>query len=341
MAGIESWLPIHMYQPSLRFQRIHILPMFTYQAYGLHILSEVPCPELHAEDGLAFPPDVTIRLEPPVAEVSLSIGEDYFQVSPGLFHLTIPKVARYTVKDGNSISIQPQAGTPIDQVRLFMLGSSMGALLYQRGLFPLHGSAVSTRWGAMIFVGPQGMGKSTLAAHFLRRGYSLLSDDVCAIVPSADQVRVLPALAQVRLCEDAYSRLGQPADAQFNVDKFVVPVRHAYCRQSAPLRAIHLLENQEEDHPQFSPIRGFDRIRCLLENLYRPEYLKGQSTQNDLLRMAGSIAQQTEVIQASRRRDPQKIDDFIDFLELAWEQKFGTFQEQAQNQCAPLKQATR
>lgn len=317
------------------------MSIFVYQAYGLLIHSQIQCPELSPASGSSTLPDVTIRLAQPVSAVCEPGEESCFQVLPGAFRLFISGVARYIVENGNSILIEPQAGVPIDKVRLFLLGSAMGALLYQRGLFPLHGSAVNTKWGAMIFVGPQGMGKSTLAAHFLRRGYTLLSDDVCAIIPAADRISVLPALAQMRLCEDAWQRLGQPGDACFNVDKFVVPMNQGYCNQPVPLRAIHILGNLDSGEPQFLPIRGFDRIRCLLENLYRPEFLKGQATQSDLMRMAGAVAQKAAVVQVSRQRDPQKIEACIDFLELAWAQNFDTFQERGQDECAPLKQATR
>jgi hypothetical protein len=174
----------------------------------------------------------------------------------------------------------------------------------------------------MIFVGAQGVGKSTLAAQFYRRGYRLLSDDVCAVTTRLGDLQVLPALAQLRLCADAYERLDSLQNARFHVDKFVISMNGGYCPESAPLTAIHVLADQESGGPQFEVLRGFDRVERLLENLYRPQYLQGQETQSDLMRLAGQIAQRAPIVKVSRKRDPETIDGLIDFLEAAWAKHF-------------------
>jgi hypothetical protein len=126
----------------------------------------------------------------------------------------------------------------------------------------------------------------------------------------------------MRLCADAYERLGEREGARFHVDKFVVPLAEQYCAQMVPLTAIHVLANRDEPGAEFSILHGFDRVQRLLENLYRPHYLKGQGTQNDLMRLAGLIAQKATIVQVSRRRDTEKIDTLVDFLESAWSQHF-------------------
>lgn len=268
---------------------------------------------------------------PPSSTVSEDLENGHFEVRPGLFRLAVPGVAQYRVEHGNKILIQPVADASPEDIRLFLMGSTMGALLYQRGLFPLHGSAVETRWGAMIFAGAQGTGKSTLAAQFHKNGYRLLSDDVCALSASADGVEILPGLARFRLCADAYERLGAPAEAQFNVDKFVVAMGDGYCPISMPLRAIHILSDQEAaEAPNFEVLCGFDRVQRVLENLYRPHYLKGQKTQADLMRMAGLIAQNSTLVAVTRRRDATTIEGQVDFLETAWATHFDSSLPQEQ-----------
>jgi hypothetical protein len=236
--------------------------------------------------------------------------------------MAVRGVAHYVVEEGTRISIEPLAGAAPEEIRLFLLGSAMGALLYQRGLFPLHGSAVETPWGAMIFLGAPGAGKSTLASQFHRRGYRLLSDDVCAVARTPEGLEVLPALAQVRLCADAYERLGTPPGARFNVDKFVVPMGEGYCSEPIALRGIHILGEHEMEAPEFEVLRGFDRVQRLLDNLYRPQYLEGQRAQRDLMLLAGTIAHEATIATVSRRRDPKAIDGLIDFLESAWAERF-------------------
>jgi len=298
------------------------MSLYKYWAYGLCIHSELACPELPLHPQPTAGPDVSICLSPPVRSTLDPMEHCYFEVRPGLFRLAIEGVAQYTVQDGSSIVIEPVIDASPEKVRLFLLGSTMGALLYQRGLFPLHGSAVETPWGAMIFVGAQGAGKSTLAAQFHHSGYRLLSDDVCAVTATADGLRILPALAHVRLCADAYERLGTPAGARFDIDKYVVPMGEGYCPDPVPLRAIHVLSDQDGDVPQVVELRGFDRVQRLLENLYRPHFLEGQQTQADLMRLAGRIARETPLLSVTRRRDVARIAGLVSFLEKDWAQRF-------------------
>ncbi len=313
------------------------MPLNAYWAYGLRIQAELVCPELPPHPEGTGSPDVTIEMLPPAPPASEAPANACFEVRAGSFRLSVPGAAKYRVEGGRRIFIEPFPDAPPEKIRLFLLGSVMGALLYQRGLFPLHGSAVETPWGAMIFVGTQGAGKSTLAAQFLRRGYRLLSDDVCAVETTPDGLRILPALGHFRLCADAYERLGSPQGGRFEVDKFVVPMGEGYCPQPMPLTAIHLLrlcDSQTQGAgvaPAFQVLSGFDRVRCLLENLYRPQYLKGQRTQGDLMRLAGVIAQKATMAAVTRRWNPDEVDGLVDFLESAWAQRFAVIGSEEKN----------
>jgi hypothetical protein len=302
------------------------MPLNQYWAYGLRIQADMDCPELPSVSGETGSPDadVTIRLLPPAANALESLENGYYEVQPGVFRLIVPGVGMYRVEEGRRIFIAPLPDAPADKLRLFLLGSAMGALLYQRGLFPLHGSAIETPWGAMIFVGAQGAGKSTLAAQFHRKGYRLLSDDVCAVAALPEGLQILPALAQFRLCADAYERLGTTLGVRFDVDKYVVPMGEGYCPHPVPLRAIHILVDHDSSTPVFEVLRGFDRVQRLLENLYRPHYLKGQGTQSDLMRMAGLIAQTATIVAVTRRRDTEAIEGLVGFLESAWAEHFAS-----------------
>ncbi len=301
-----------------------MMPTHAYRVYGLRVRTEIACPGLPDDPHPDRAPDVSIRLLPPLAQAAPPLENGYYEVRPGTFRLAVQGVGRYLVEQGSRISVEPLAGAAPEEICLFLMGSVLGALLYQRGLFPLHGCAVETRWGAMIFVGPQGVGKSTLAAQFFRRGYRLLSDDVCAVDFSHGALSVLPALAHLRLCADAYLRLDSPSGAAFHVDKFIVPMHDRYCPHPVPLRAVHVLADSAHATPSFALLHGFDRVRQLLHNLYRPQFLQGQQTQSRLMHAALHIAQDASVAAVSRRRDPHQLDGFIDFLEASWSTHFAS-----------------
>ncbi len=99
------------------------------------------------------------------------------------FLFLIPETAIYCIEDGARITVAPLAGADADKVRVYLLGTCMGALLMLRRMLPLHGSAVVIDGRAYSFLGDSGVGKSTLAAALVHRGYPFLSDDVIAAIP--------------------------------------------------------------------------------------------------------------------------------------------------------------
>ncbi len=66
-----------------------------------------------------------------------------------------------------------------DEVRAYLLGAVFGALCHQRGITPLHASAIDVADGCVAFVGASGAGKSTLVAALARRGHQIIADDEC------------------------------------------------------------------------------------------------------------------------------------------------------------------
>ena len=88
----------------------------------------------------------------------------------------------------------------------------MGALLIQRKIVPLHGSAIEIDGKAYAVIGESGAGKSTLASAFLSQGYKLLSDDVIAVTFSQNQTPfVIPAYPQQKLWQTSLDQFEMEA----------------------------------------------------------------------------------------------------------------------------------
>ena len=292
--------------------------MLSYMAYGLQIASEFLLPELTPHPGTH--PDVYIQIGSGSAEVPRSCCTDARlpkQSRP--FILTVPSVARYLIVNGKRIWIEPDADSTEANVRLFLLGSALGALLLQRGLLPLHASAIQTANGAALFVGPSGRGKSTLAAALAQRGYAMLSDDVAALdVDDAGQVVAFPSMPYMRLWADAAAQLQRPTEGQRRVqpslDKYLLPVAR-FCAEPLPVRAIYALHVGQSPDIRLQPVDYQQRFEILANNTYRAEFLAGLGVLQTHFRLVATVANRVPVYRMTRPNHPFLLDALVDRIE--------------------------
>src|ERR1700761_774974 len=159
-----------------------------YDLGGITLLSEILLPELPEVQPHAFtahPVNVWVveNIEQPSGAVELD--PDCFATATQFF-LRIPGLASYRVDRGSQILVRAEPGaSPLD-VRAYLLGTLFIVLCQQRGLLPIHASAITNGNGVIAFVGRSGHGKSSLAAHLAQRGFSVVGDDVCLIDPATN-----------------------------------------------------------------------------------------------------------------------------------------------------------
>ncbi|WDZ55578.1 dephospho-CoA kinase [Paenibacillus polymyxa] len=177
-----------------------------YTAFGLRIASELNLPELLLAAPEEAVEDVVIR-QVDLTAWSGQLEQANFVMLDERFMFQIPGTAIYAVREGKEIEVSIFSGADPDTVRLFVLGTCMGALLMQRRILPIHGSAVVIGGRAYAFVGESGTGKSTLAAAFRQAGYQMVSDDVIAVKATTSSAIVYPAYPQQKLGLDSLLQL--------------------------------------------------------------------------------------------------------------------------------------
>ncbi|MBO7744936.1 aldolase [Paenibacillus sp. MWE-103] len=244
-----------------------------YRAFGLAIASGIDLPELLADADPAGEADVVIRREDLTARWrERAEADDYYAFGDGEFMLRIEGTGIYRVRDGREITVSPEEGATETAIRLYLLGTCMGALLFQRQLLPLHGSAVVIGGRAYAFVGDSGAGKSTLAAALLQRGYPLLTDDVVAVTLTRDRVPyVIPAYPQQKLWQESIDRLGMQ-DGRYvplYATKFAIPVAQRFCSDPVPLAGVFELVKTDGDRAELRRLRGLERLPTVRYHTYR------------------------------------------------------------------------
>lgn len=251
-------------------------PLTRYRCYGLVLASEIELPDLGAPLDPDTPADVVVRVGaltgPPQGAAALPYGLWREGAAAGV---EVPDVGRYEARDGRELVVDPVAGADPRSVRLFLLGSMLGAVLMQRGHLVLHGNAVRVGDACAVVVGRSGAGKSTLAAEFDRRGLDVLSDDV---VPVDSAGMALPGHPRIKLWDDALERLGVGTEQLDRVtpdhEKFQLPLTRTEVGP-LPLRWVYVLERHSGDELSLERVRGATTFSLLHEHTYRNELVHG------------------------------------------------------------------
>ncbi len=288
-----------------------------YACYQLVIDSAIELPELHAASDDSAAIDVTF-VRASLREDGSACGEQrgpYLWMGPGKMWLRVPGVARYQVEDGRRILFDADPGVDDASVRLFLLGSAIGALLAQRGLMVLHGNAVRVANGAMVCVGPSGAGKSTLAAALMQRGHEVIADDVVAIDAQGD---VLPGLPRIKLWNDAAQHLSVATEGLARIrpgfDKFSLPMAATDSAPPASLRSLYVLGSHREDVVTVTPLRGIETFKVLQENLYRARILRAMSPLPEHLALCGRLAREARIARVQRPERGFAMDALVEAL---------------------------
>ena len=241
--------------------------------------SEIPLPELLPAGEVRGRDVVEIRLGTlPEALANAHRVAPALHYADGEVLLTIEGVGRYLVRGGREIVVDPAAGGSERNLRLFLLGSALGLLCYQRDLLPLHANAIVADGGAYAFAGPSGAGKSTLAAHFGRAGYPVLCDDVCVISFSGEVPLAWPGLPRLKLWGDAAAAFGHDRrdldQAIEGLDKYHVPLAAAAAPAPVPFRRLYLLARAGEGEAEaIIRLRGLEAMEAVMGQAYRGLYI--------------------------------------------------------------------
>jgi hypothetical protein len=306
---------------------------YFYTVYGLRIASEIVLPELLPDDGNGDS-DVSIILQP----LSLDLeGADsksaWFQYHDGICQIRVQSVAKYRIERGLTIFIDPEPDAAPENVRLFLLGTVMGALMYQRNRLPLHTGALLTASGLWAFTGHSGAGKSTLVAELhLRQGYPLFSDDVAVVaINDHDEPVVYPGPPRIKLWQDALGHFGINKHTLIpdlvRTEKYHLQIEQGFCVEPLPLQGIIVLERASNgEQPNLTRICGMNALQLLLTSqaLYRLEIGRHVGDPRRQFLMLNMLLKQTQVYRYQRPWSLSDLDNslqpLLDLIELSIDQ---------------------
>jgi hypothetical protein len=294
----------------------------TYHIFGLNISSGIPLPALpvlHSQPDVT--PDVIIEYgKTPAALTNPHIKGVRYQAGPGEFLLHVDHVACYYVQDGRRVTVMPETGVGADEILLFLMGSAMGALLHQRNVLVLHAGAIAVNGKSVVFSGPSGIGKSTLAAGFHQRGYPFLADDVCAIMTVNGHPAVIPGFPRLKLWADVLKKLNTDKDELKSVrwgkdlEKYFLPVESIQ-DTPVPLKSVFVLETTNTDKMEITALKGAEKIDPLIDNTYRLHFLEGLGGKKDHFKQCATVAAKVAVYRTVRPNRGFLLKELMELLE--------------------------
>lgn len=292
-----------------------------YTVHGLNVSSTLELPDL----ALADPGIAGVDVEILEGDVPESLGDQatvggYWQAESTKLLFEAPGIARYLVSDGRRILFQRCVEPAADEhaIRVYMLGTALGALLHQRGLFALHASGVATPSGAWLFTGHSGAGKSTLVAWLHRRfGWPILSDDVTVTDIADGNIHARSGIPRLRLWRDALSALSVPEEGLtrdlVRFDKFQLPVSATHAGPIR-LRGLILLEAAVGDTSSLTRLRGHEALATVMGSIYRPEFAELWRAPGSMFLESAKTASCMKVLRFSRPRSLEDYDLHLDPL---------------------------
>lgn len=250
--------------------------VYRYKAFGLILNSVLKLPEcLQCQPMDDARAQVFIRVKP-LTEVWEHVAKPkkLLHCEENRVMFKVPDTALFAIEEGCRIWVSPFEEADMDKLRLYILGTCMGVILMQRGILPLHGSAVAINGKVYALVGHSGAGKSTLATVLTRKGYPLLSDDVIAVSLKEHEGPVVhPSYPQQKLWIDSIQKLSLEESSLsplFERElKFAVPISDRFCKESLPLSGVIELVQGHGNNAKLCQIQGLERLALLNRHTYR------------------------------------------------------------------------
>jgi len=289
---------------------------YYYSVYGLNICSELELPELSPAQG--HKTDVSIGFgEVPEHLPEVRGSGILFEAGVNDFLFKFEGIGRYRVQNGNRILIQAEKDALPSEVRLLLLGSSIGALLHQRGLLAIHGSAITDGKQTVVFSGQSGVGKSTLAAGLQELGYTVIADDISVIGQNGSgDFRVENGIPNLKLWKDVLVHLKQSDEltkVRPQLEKYRKPF--PVMKEETPaLSKVVILNPSNSKDFLYSEILGRDKFHLLRENTYRLQFIDKMNQTEVHFRSLSQLLGSIQLFEVSRPLNPLNILEFAKYI---------------------------
>jgi hypothetical protein len=287
---------------------------------GWHTRSEIPLTAVPTSLRGGERADILIHIAPGRSPEAKNLGRGVLEHSGEGWLIKIQGVADFEVIGGREIRVWPAAGATQKDIENFLFGLVWATLCHQRGVLPLHASAVTTKGGIAAFAGPSGAGKSTTAALMGSLGYELVTDDVLPISFNREQVPgAWPYLRRLKLHGDPIVQLAltrsEMVSEKLEKEKYFVRPKCVADDKWSRLERIYLLENDSVDsRTPIDQITGAEAVRALVDHTYYLNFVVDSRLFRDHLALCTQLVSKIPIYRLRRSpslRIEEELGSFI------------------------------
>jgi|LGVF01.2.fsa_nt_gb energy-coupling factor transporter ATP-binding protein EcfA2 len=252
--------------------------MYSYKAFGLIIHTDIIFNELipsQSDQPHLIIENGTIQINSGDFDEDL-INNGNRKITRNKYYLNINGIAKYYAESGKKITIEAYDNALSQDINLYLLGSCIGAVLYQRKILPIHGSCININEKGVLLTGRSGAGKSTIASVLFNSGNTMLTDDVAVTkINKFDEIMVEPSYPSQKLWDDTIERSDRNYDQKCLIrsdndhNKYSVPSYSYFCNQPISLKIIFEIIPIDSNEIKIEEITGADKIMVIVKSSYR------------------------------------------------------------------------
>jgi hypothetical protein len=250
--------------------------------------------------------DVFIQIASGPSPIGDSPGRTIFEHSAECSFIRIEAVADFEIHRGQAIKVWPAIGAMQKEIEIFLFGPVWATLCHQRGLLPLHASAIATEGGIIAFAGPSGAGKSTTAALMGAFDYKLFADDILPVnFGQNSKPGAWPYLRRLKLQGDSIIQLAltatEPVSERLDKHKYFVHPKRVADDKWTQLERVYLLEiDTTNSRSSIERIGGAEAVRALVEQTYHFDFILGSRRFSEHLTLCTQLASRIPIYRLRR-----------------------------------------
>ena len=295
----------------------------TGQAYmlcGWHTLSDIPLTSvptsLHGNEKI----DIHIQFATGTSPIARYAGKVVLEHSAECSRIGVQGVADFEVSEGRQIRIWPAARAMQKDIEIILLGPVWATLCHQRGLLPLHASAIVTGGGITAFAGHSGAGKSTTAALLSSLDYELIADDILAVSFNHNSAPgAWPYLRRLKLRGDSINQLGitptEQVSETLDNEKYFVRPKYAAADKWTRLERLYLLEiSPANSRASIDKLTGAEAVHALVDHTYHFQFILNSGRFREHLALCTQLASKIAVYRLRRSRSLDAREELGSFI---------------------------